>query len=69
MVERPGLFGGSLSAGLGLDGDFEIGHVAVDPPVLEFFRFVDSPAGLAGDAEAWVVEDEDEGGTLGSRWA
>ena len=60
MVERPGLRGGLFLAGMGLDGDFEGGEVAVDPAVLNFFLLVDLPARLPGDAEAGVVENEDE---------
>ena len=52
--------GRALFAGMGLDGDFFFRHVAVDSPVLEFFRCIDPPAALSWDAKAWMVEDEEE---------
>jgi hypothetical protein len=45
-----------------LDRYFEWGEVAVDPAVLEFVYLIYFPAALPGDAEAGVVEDEEEGG-------
>ena len=62
-MERPS-GGGVFLAGVGLDGDFEGGHVEVDAAVLEFFCLVDAPGRLPGDAEGGVVENDEEFATL-----
>lgn len=45
---------------MGLDRDFERAHIEVDAPVLEFFGLINAPRGLAWDAEARMVHDEEE---------
>ena len=49
-----------MFAGVGLDRDFKGAHVEVDATVLEFFRFVDAPGRLTRDAEARMVDDDEE---------
>lgn len=47
-------------AWMGSDWNFHGRHVAVNAARLELFFFVDGPSRLARDAEAGVVEDENE---------
>ena len=59
-MERVGRLRRFAFARVGLDRDFLGRHVEVHAPVLDFLLFVDLPAALSRDAEAGVVEDEDE---------